>query len=354
MKRPFSGNSSIFSSSLLSSPVFSADSLSGATTPAYGQVPLTFIANRGQVHPSVRFTAQAADMTAYFTPEEVVVDLRGRIVRLRYPGANPSPQVDGLDAQEGRAHYFIGSDPDKWTTNVPLFGRIVYRDLYPGIDMIYSARARQLKSEFVVAAGADASRIQIAYTGADSLRLGEDGALIVLTPEGKLREGAPAIYQEGSAGRTPVSGGYLISGSVVSFQVGDYDHSRALWIDPLLSYSTYLNGSGVTRANAIAVDSAGEAYVTGFTDSANFPSEQRVGARRVWWQRGCVRHQTQLGGNGNRVQRVFGRRRGRSRIFDRGGRVAKRLCHRLDRLTQFSGFVRHSNHASGNQERICS
>jgi hypothetical protein len=247
-----------------------AGCLHGAS-PTYGKIPVSFIANRGQLHASVRFTAQASDMTAYFTPEEVVVDLRGRIVRMRYPGSNPAQLVEGLDPQEGRAHYFIGSDPALWRTDVPLFGRIVYKEMYPGIDMIYSARALHLKSEFVVAAGADAARIRIAYAGGDSARVGGDGALIVSTPEGELREEAPEIYQESGAGRTAVSGAYVVSGDVVSFQVGDYDHSRALRIDPLLSYSTYLNGSGTSRATAIAVDSTGAAYVTGFTDSINFP-----------------------------------------------------------------------------------
>ncbi len=259
-------------------------SLYAAASSAYGKIPLTFVANRGQVHASVRFTAQASDITAYFTPEEVVVERRGCAVRLRYAGANPAQLVEGLEPQDGRANYFIGSDPDTWRTDVPLYGRIVYRDLYPGVDMVYSGRASQLKSEFVVAAGADAARIQIVYTGADSVRVGRDGALIVSTSDGELREEAPQIYQESGAGRSVVSGAYVVSGATVSFQLGDYDHSRALHIDPLLSYSTYLNGSGTTRATGIAVDSTGAAYVTGFTDSTDFPvsgAEQAVSGGSV-------------------------------------------------------------------------
>src|SRR5579872_6724490 len=163
-------------------------SLHGAASPTYGKLPLTFVANRGQVHASVRFTAQASDMTAYFTPEEVVIERRGRSVRLRYPGANPAQLVEGLQPQEGRANYLIGSDPNQWRTDVPLYGRIVYRNLYPGVDMVWSGRASQLKSEFVVAAGVDPGRIRIAYTGADSVRVGADGALLVSTPDGELRE----------------------------------------------------------------------------------------------------------------------------------------------------------------------
>ncbi len=244
--------------------------LSGSSDSQYGQVPLTFIANRGQTHDSVRFTAKGPGMTAYFTPDEVVVDLNTSVVRMRYPGAGPATDVAGLDVQEGRANYLIGADPSKWRTNIPLYGRVVYRDMYPGVDMIYSAHARWLKSEFVVAAGADASRIQIEYAGVDVIRTDVQGRLVLSTPSGELREEAPEIYQTLDGSRLPVPGAFRVSGSIVSFDIGPYDHSRELRIDPVLSYSTYLGGSGTDR-NAIAVDSAGAVYVTGYTDSTDFP-----------------------------------------------------------------------------------
>jgi len=135
--------------------------LRGSPNPDYGKIPLTFIANRGQVHPSVRYSAKGPGLTAYFTPEEVVIDLHGSTIRMRYLGANLSPSVDGLEIQQGHANFLIGNDPSQWRTDVPLYGRVVYKDLYPGVDMVYSARQRLLKSEFVVASGADPSRIQI-------------------------------------------------------------------------------------------------------------------------------------------------------------------------------------------------
>jgi hypothetical protein len=245
--------------------------LRGASDSRYGQIPLVFVANRGQVHDSVRFTAKSPGFTAYFTRDEVVIDVLSAVVRMRYLGANILPGLEGLDLQEGKANYLIGDNPSNWQTDVPLFGRVIYKDLYPGIDMLYSSSTRRLKSEFVVAPGADPSRIQIAYTGLASIRIDDAGALIFSTPNGELREAAPEIYQEANGRRDPVKGAFRVSGDVVSFFVEDYDRSRELRIDPVLSYSTYLGGSGTNKGTAIAVDSANAAYITGYTDSTNFP-----------------------------------------------------------------------------------
>ena len=289
---------------------FSGSILYGSSDSQYGQIPLTFIANRGQVHSSVRFTAQSPGLSAYFTPAEVVLDVGSAVVRMRYLGASVAPEVEGLDLQEGKANYLIGSDPQKWKTNVPLFGRLVYKDLYPGIDMLYSSSTRRLKSEFVVAPGADPSRIRIAYTGAGVIRVDETGALIFNTPDGELREAAPEIYQEIDGRRETVNGAFRVSGDVVSFQLGDYDRDRELRIDPVLSYSTYLGGAGTNRGTAIAVDSANAAYITGFTDSTNFPVTGGVaqpvsgGSTDVFITKlnaagSAIVYSTYLGGNGD-------------------------------------------------------
>jgi hypothetical protein len=256
---------------LLTLGSLSGSILHAASDSRYGQIPLVFIANRGQVHHSVRFTAKSQGFSAYFTPEEVVIDVASTVVRMRYPGANVSPTLGGLDLQEGKANYLIGNEPANWQTDVPLFGRVIYKDLYPGIDMLYSSSTRRLKSEFIVAPGADPSRIQIAYTGVASIRIDDAGALIFNTPDGELREAAPEIYQEANSRRGPVEGAFRVAGNVVSFLVGEYDHSRELRIDPVLSYSTYLGGNGTNKGTAIAVDSSNSAYVTGYTDSTNFP-----------------------------------------------------------------------------------
>jgi len=252
--------------------------LRGSSDSDYGQTPLAFIANRGQSHSSVKFTAKGPGLTAYFTPGEVALDLGRASIGMRFLGANASPGVAGLDLQQGHANFLRGDDASQWLTDVPLYGGVVYRELYPGVDMVYTSHKRLLKSEFVVAPGGDPSRIRIEYRGVDGLRVDERGGLVLTTSAGELREEAPEIYQEKGRGqergdrRDVVKGGFAVHGRIVSFEIGGYDRARPLRIDPVLTYGTYLGGSGTDRATAIAVDSTGSAYVTGYTDSTDFPA----------------------------------------------------------------------------------
>jgi hypothetical protein len=166
-----------------------------------------------------------------------------------------------------------------------------------------------LKSEFVVAPGADPARIQIAYAGVAGIRVDEEGGLVFSAPDGELHEAAPEIYQESNGRRDPVKGAFRVSGDVVSFYVGEYDHSRELRIDPVLTYSTYLGGSGTNKGTAIAVDSANAAYITGYTDSTNFPvvgAEQStsLGSVEVFVTKlnasgNAIVYSTYLGGSGD-------------------------------------------------------
>jgi hypothetical protein len=191
---------------------------------------------------------------------------------MQFEKANPSPLIEGIERLPGHANFLIGA-PRDWRPDVPLYGAVVYRALYPGIDMVYGGQGRDLKSEFVVAPGADPSRIRVRYDGAGSVRIEEDGALAIPVNGRELREQAPSIYQEQSGGRVAVEGRFAVDvDGAVRFVVGDYDVARPLIIDPVLSYSTLLGGSGFDTATSLAVDSAGAAYVAGFTESYNFPT----------------------------------------------------------------------------------
>jgi photosystem II stability/assembly factor-like uncharacterized protein len=261
----------------------------------YGELPLQFEANRGQTDARVRFVSRGDGYVMFLTPDEAVLALSGggardagrkspgatpegyRVLRMLLAGASADPQVEGLEEQPGRLNYFVGSDPAAWRTGVPLFGKVHYTGVYPGIDLVYYGNQRQLEYDFQVAAGADPRRIKIRFEGAERAKVDEqDGSLVLTAGDGELRMKRPVIYQvEDGGGRREVEGGYRVKGDEVEFVVGRYDARRALVIDPVLSYSTFLGVTSnltSTPGPNLALDSAGNAYVTGAAGSFAFPA----------------------------------------------------------------------------------
>jgi len=263
----------------------------------YGKLPLHFEANRGQTHKDVRFLSRGPGYSFYLTsgeavlvltrpnPDETKRDVRSRrergaqtpvkslALRMRLVGAAPEPAVSGLEEQPGTANYFIGKDSAKWLTKVPTYARVHYRDVYPGIDLLYYGNQRQLEYDFVVAPGADPKKIVLGFKGADKLEIDAKGELVLHAAGGDIRQHKPFIYQNIEGIRREIAGGYVRKGANrVSFQVAAYDRSQPLVIDPVLSYSTFLGGSGFNWGGGIAVDADGNAYVVGLTNSSNFPT----------------------------------------------------------------------------------
>jgi hypothetical protein len=214
------------------------------------ELPLSFIANAGQADATVRFMVKAGKQAIFFTSQEVVFAAseqtedeltRSSVVRLRFTGANGELKVEGEKPLPGVANFFLGSDPGGWRTGVSTYAAVTYQDLYPGIDLIYSGKQGRLKSEFVVAADTDPTVITMSYSGASSMYLREDGALVLETPTGKLVEAPPLIYQVIDEERVAIEGGYrLLENGEVSFTLDDYVLTEPLIIDPTFVYSTYL------------------------------------------------------------------------------------------------------------------
>ncbi len=239
-------------------------------TPKQNAVPAFFAANRGQAPPSVRFMMKEPWGTAYFSHGQILFRLGEATVRMRFEGANRHQRLQGREQLPGSANFLTGAEKN-WRVGVPMYGAVVYHDLYKGVEVVYRGDGRTLKSEFVVAPQTNPSRIRITYFGAEGLRISDDGSLMIRTNGQELREEAPFIFQEADGKQMRVNGGYALRGGTVGFIVGEYDPSRPLIIDPALSYSTLLGGSSSDTATSLAVDALGSAYVAGFTSSSDLP-----------------------------------------------------------------------------------
>src|SRR3989441_166203 len=186
-------------------------------------------------------------------------------------GANPTPGVTGVEELRGRSNYFIGNDPAKWRANVPTYAKVEYRDVYPGVNLVYYGNQRQLEFDFIVAPGADPQRIRLRVEGADRLDLDAQGDLVVHTGGAQVRLQQPHVYQMANGVRQEIESRYVLNDHhQVEVWVAAYDTHKPLVIDPTLAYSTYLGGTGFDEGFGIAVDSLGQAYVTGVTASLDF------------------------------------------------------------------------------------
>ncbi len=252
----------------------------------YGRLPLAFEANKGQTDSQVKFLSRGAGYSLFLTPAEAVLMLgpsavsnghsNSAVLRMRLSGANPRTTVSGQDKLPGKSNYFMGSDPQKWHTSVPQYAKVRYAGIYPGVDLVYYGNQRELEYDFLVQPGANPKQIRLQIEGARRLHL-KQGDLILTSTEGDVCLRSPHVYQEVNGIRRDVRGHYAITGTnEVGFHVSDYDRKRALIIDPVLAYSTFLGGNLGDAAAKIAVDAAGNAYVTGTTVSTDFPTVNAI------------------------------------------------------------------------------
>jgi hypothetical protein len=257
----------------------------------FDAIPLAFEANQGQTDPAVKYLARGNGYTAFLTADETVFAMRSgahasarksgkkaadkaaqAAIRIKLAGANPKPQIVAENELPGHSNYFIGNDPSKWQAGVKQFARIAYREIYPGVDMAFHGQQRQLEFDFVVAPGASTAPIRFGVSGANKIAADADGNLVLSAAAGDILLHKPVAYQKKNDAREVVDSRFVLAGNTVGFELGNFDHSRELVIDPSVSYTTYLGGNGEDDGHSIKVDGTGNAYVTGQTKSTNFPS----------------------------------------------------------------------------------
>lgn len=240
----------------------------------FGELPLAFEPNVGQTDPRVRFLSRGAESILFLAGTEAVLSLRraegASVLRLRLDGGLPGT-AEALEPLPGVSHYYLGQDPARWRTGVPQYGRVKLSEVSPGIDQVWYGRDRHLEFDFVVAPGADPGAIALSLQGADRLELAPSGDLLLHVDGGVLTFRRPFSYQEVDGERREVASRYRLEGGRVGFELGGWDRSRPLVIDPLLVWSSFLGGEARDNLFAVAVDGTGSLIATGTTQSAAFP-----------------------------------------------------------------------------------
>jgi uncharacterized protein (TIGR03437 family) len=234
----------------------------------YGKMSLSFEANQGQTDARVQFLSRGSGQTLFLTSTEAVLRSGHDVFRMKLKGANAASKGEGAELRAGKSNYFIGSDPAKWRTGVAQYGRVRFAEVYPGIDLVYYGADGKLEYDWMVKPGADASKIRLQFEGVQKMRVDSNGDLVLKTASGEIREKKPLVYQERREG---IAGRYAIRGREARFEIGSYDRGKQLVIDPVLAYTSYLGGSSNDWGTGIAADAAGNTYVTGLTESADFP-----------------------------------------------------------------------------------
>jgi hypothetical protein len=248
-----------------------------------GQLPLIFEPNQGQADAKVKFLARGAGYSLFLDPTSAVLALQppsqsrsGRseqFVRMRLVGSNPAAATSGTDPLPGKSNYIIGNDPQQWHSGIPQFGGVRYASVYPGIDLVFYGNQGQLEYDFKVAPGATPSQAELQFDGANKLKLSGGDLILTGNDAGGLRLQAPQVYQRDGDRRQSIAGRFVLrAANRVGFEIGPYDHSRELIIDPVLKFGTYFGGSGAVTSPSVAVNGDGYIYLVGSTTSSSgFP-----------------------------------------------------------------------------------
>jgi uncharacterized repeat protein (TIGR01451 family) len=253
---------------------------------SYGKLPIGFEINRGQTNSAIKFLARGKGYGLFLTSTGAVLRFlhseqadkvtdpdRPNIgtLNMRFTGARSISHPVGLDPLSAKSNYFIGNKRSGWHTNVPLYSKVRYENIYPGIDLVYYGNQRELEYDLIVAPGKSPSLIRMKFEGTEKISVDTNGDLSLTKDSATIRHRRPFVYQEIEGVRHEVEAAYVIERDEVGFKLGPYDKTKPLNIDPVLVFSGFLGGTSLDQGLAIAVDSQGSTYLTGSTTSTNFP-----------------------------------------------------------------------------------
>ncbi|MGL5379768.1 SBBP repeat-containing protein, partial [Clostridium sp.] len=255
-------------------------------------IPFIFEKNIGQYDKNVRFVLKNGINTTFFTQEEIVIALtkikeehtndqndrlnnikeyETSVLRITLENANQYPEITGLNELDCKINYIKGNDENDWSLNVPIYEKIIYKDIYNGIDLVYYENQGKLEHDFIVSPNANINSIEISFDGADDISLDNDENILITIKDHTVVMLRPKVYQYINDTEIEIDSSFLIKNNNVTFNISDYNKDKILIIDPVLMYGSYIGGSNDDRSYSITIDNNQIAYLTGSTLSTNFP-----------------------------------------------------------------------------------
>jgi hypothetical protein len=234
-------------------------------------LPMVFEPNTGRWAPEVKFTARANDYRVLLSARGAVFEAAQHTISVSPLNANPKAELSGASPLPFRTNYFLGSHKEDWRGGVTNYAQVRYRSVYPGIDLVYYGSNRQLEYDFIIHPGADPSRIRLKFDGIERISVTASGDLVVGTGASRLTQRKPVVYQEEpGSGRHEIRGVFkLLAKNVVGFSVESYDRSRALTIDPVLTYASLIGGGSADAVTAAKIDKSGIVYLAGYVGNSD-------------------------------------------------------------------------------------